>query len=366
MRRSRPGFTLVELLVVIAIIGVLVALLLPAVQAAREAARRSQCNNNLRQLSLATHNFHDVHNRFPAASHQLDFANPNVQSQAPAERFQDGRDRWSYLTVLLPFFEQGPIYDQLMQTHIGAEFPWNPTNLIRTRIPTIMCPSDPSSRMISLPGNNLKSPTSYHCNRGDYWLNWDWHECRGIFGNGAHVVMTMSSITDGTSNTFLLSECKIGVVGSRRVGESIATNVGYANWGDPPSLVTARVGPGNLMIGDVQGPDWLVGWRWADAHSIYTQWHPILPPNGPHGGNSGEAFALVTAGSFHPGGVNVTMADASVRFISETIDAGNPILTERDFAVDPGRPQDYKGPSLRGIWGALGSSAGNEVVSIPQ
>jgi prepilin-type N-terminal cleavage/methylation domain-containing protein len=364
MLRSRDGFTLVELLVVIAIIGVLVALLLPAVQAAREAARRTQCNNNLRQLGIAAHNFHDVNNRFPSASHQMEFVDTFVLSSAPADRFHGGRDRWSYLTVLLPYIEQTGIYDELVRTHIGVERPWHGTNLIRTRIPTILCPSDPSSRMISLPGNDLKTPTSYHCNRGDYWLEWNWNECRGVFGNGALVPITMASISDGTSNTFLVSECKIGVVGSRKVGEAIATNVGYANWGDPPSLVTARVGPGNLITGSVQGPDWLVGWRWADAHSIYTQWHPILPPNGPTGGNSGESWALVTASSYHPGGVVVTMADASVRFVSETIDAGDPTLSERDFASNPSRPQDYGGPSLRGIWGAMGSSAAGEYIGL--
>jgi prepilin-type N-terminal cleavage/methylation domain-containing protein len=364
-RFTRRGFTLVELLVVIAIIGVLVALLLPAVQAAREAARRSQCNNNMRQIGLATHNFHDIHNRLPGASHQLEFLNPNANSPAPWDRMQDGRDRWSFITVLLPFFEQGAIYDQLLATHIGIERPWNPTQIMRTRIPTIICPSDQASRMISLPGNNLKAPTSYHCNRGDYWYHWDWWECRGIFGNATRTQLTFSSITDGTSNTFMFSECKIGVAGSRRVGEAIATGVGWSNWGDPPSLVTARVGPGNLLTGSIQGGDWQIGWRWADAHSIYTQWHVILPPNGPSGGNSGESWALVTASSYHPGGVNVVMSDASVRFVSETIDAGNPLLSERDFAVDPGRPQDYKGPSLRGVWGALGTSAGAEVVRMP-
>lgn len=354
---SRPrGFTLVELLVVIAIIGVLVGLLLPAVQAAREAARRMSCTNNLKQLGIALHNFHDTHKEFPSASHQPLFKHPEYND------WRDGRDRWSYLTVLLPFMEQQPAYDQLVQTHIGKERPWHHTPLLKTSIPTFLCPSDPGKD-----AKNTLARTSYQCNRGDQWLNWDWWESRGVFGNGSRIVKNFSSLTDGASNTMMVSEVKIGVQGSRRVTEAIATNLGVQN-SDPPSNCLAEVGPDGYFVGDVQGWDWQTGWRWSDAIVPYTLWYPMLPPNGPSCGNNGESWAMITASSHHTGGVNVLFGDGSIHFISETIDAGDPTLTVFDSPYppsDPNRPQDYTGPSLYGVWGALGSAAGGEAVSIP-
>jgi hypothetical protein len=231
---------------------------------------------------------------------------------------------------------------------------------------TIVCPSDAGARTVpSLNGG--KTPISYHCNRGDMWNSHTANEVRGVFGSGQHLRTTMAMILDGTSNTFLLSEVKIGVQGSRRVGEAIARDIGHGGWGayPPPSICLARVGANREFTGNVQTPGWLPGWRWADAHSVYTQWHVVLPPNAPSCGNTGEDWALIAASSYHPGGVNVALSDASVRFISETIDAGDPTLTERDFAVDPARPQDYAGASLRGVWGALGSSRGRETVTLP-
>jgi hypothetical protein len=199
------------------------------------------------------------------------------------------------------------------------------------------------------------------------WVTHTAHEVRGIFGSGQHLRVSMATVLDGTSNTFLLSEAKIGVRGSRRVGEAIATGIGHGGWGvyPPPSVVLARVGANQELTGNIETGNWLPGWRWADGHSVYTQWHVVLPPNSPSAGNTGEDWALIAASSYHPGGINVALTDASVRFISETIDAGNPTLSERDYATDVNRPQDYAGRSLRGVWGALGSSRARETVTLP-
>jgi prepilin-type processing-associated H-X9-DG protein len=335
-----------------------VALLLPAIQAAREAARRTQCVNNLKQLGLAVQNFHDTHKAFPTASHQRLLAVPGTTND-----FTGNRHRWSYLVVLLPFIEQGPLYDEFMANHLAITVPWGTDALTTAKIPAILCPSDGGAIGAQA---NVRQPTSYHCNRGDYRLNYDWHECRGVFGRGDQRYLTMSGITDGTSNTMLISECVVGVQGSRRVTEAFANGWGADN-GGPPAPCLARVDASGMLTGSLQGPDWLSGWRWADSHSIYTQWHPVLPPNSPSCGNTGEDWALMTASSRHPGGVNVVFVDASTHFISDSVDAGDPTAAERNspLLVDPNRPQDYNGPSFRGVWGALGSSRSGESVQKP-
>ena len=362
-RQGRTGFTLVELLVVIAIIGVLVGLLLPAVQQAREAARRMECTNNLKQLGLAVHNFHDAFNRFPSSSHQKAFENPALRNNHPRDRHNDGRNRWSYATVLLPFIEQQAIYEELLQSHIGIERPWHSTPLTRTRINTFVCPSDAQAQDVH--GTDL-APISYQCNRGDYWLNWDWWESRGVFGRGGTITHSMSTIKDGTSNTMMISELKIGVRGSRQITETVARDVGAFN-GAPPSLCLARVGPLRTFTGNVETGGWQPGWRWADAITPYTLWYALLPPNSPSCGNTGENTAIMSASSYHSGGVNVVMVDGSVNFFTESIDAGDPTRVVQDMPqFGGGNPQDYSGPSPYGLWGALATANGGEVINMPQ
>lgn len=352
---KRRAFTLVELLVVIAIIGILVALLLPAVQAAREAARRTECVNNLKQLGLACHNFHDIHKEFPTAAYQPILHGPG----GPAD-FGNRRDRWSYLTVLLPFMEQQPLYDEFMTNHLGQTVPWNTNDLTRAKIPGFICPSDGNAN--NAPAGE-KQRTSYHCNRGDYRLEHHWYECRGVFGRGDKQHHSIASVTDGTSNTMMISEVVTGVDGgSRRVKLGFANGWGKDN-GGPPAPCLARVDANNMLSGDIQGGNWQKGLRWADSRPIYTIWHPVIPPNGPSCGQDGEHWALITASSNHPGGVNVVFCDGSVTFVTESVDAGDPTVGEKD--IKPNRPQDYSGPSLRGVWGAMGSSFGGEAVTIP-
>jgi len=365
MVRKR-GFTLVELLVVIAIIGILIALLLPAVQAAREAARRSQCTNNLKQLGLALHNFHDVNNRLPASSHDPIFLDPTYRD------YRGERDKWSYLVLILPYIEQKALYDDLVQNCLGHGWPDGTIfTQTRTLISSFICPSDyGQAKSLSTASNNA-GPHSYHCNRGDQWLNWDWYESRGVFGRGDKKETSFATVTDGTSNTMAIAEVKIGVPGSRRVGEAAGLNVGAYN-SAPPSLCLQQVGSDRLFTGSVETRAYLqLSSRWACAVH-YTLWYPVLPPNGPSCANgSTEDWLLTTAGSYHPGGCNVLFLDGAVKFISETIDAGDP--TRSAASLPPGfpplsdssRPQDYNGPSLYGVWGSLGSAGSGESVQAP-
>ncbi len=353
--KRRNAFTLVELLVVIAIIGILIALLLPAVQAAREAARRSQCTNGLKQMGLSFQNFHDTHKRFPSATRDPLVVDPQYRD------YRGNRHRWSYICVLLPFMEQGALYDEFTSSMLGSTVPWADNDFNDARIATILCPSDPEANWTG----NVRGRTSYHCNRGDFWLDYDWYECRGISGNGERKTVNMAGVKDGTSNTILCAEVAMGVNGGTQNNpEGIATGTGSGNQ-LRPSTCKARLGADNQLIAPVQGGSWQKGYRWSDSHSCYTQFHPILPPNSPSCGNTGESWALITASSHHPGGCNVALVDGSVRFISETINSGDPSIEIPADVGYSGRPQDYTGPSLYGIWGAMGSAAGKEVVEIP-
>ncbi|WP_158262460.1 MULTISPECIES: DUF1559 domain-containing protein [Pirellulaceae] len=357
MTARRNGFTLVELLVVIAIIGVLIALLLPAVQQAREAARRMECNNKLKQLGLACHNFHDTYKRFPASCRE-----PLLKDKQYND-WRDARDRWSYLVVLLPYIEQNALYENMMNSVIGTgDRPWSNIPTSNASIDSFHCPSDGWAKAVA----DGRGKTSYHANKGDYWLNWDWHETRGVFGRGDQQMHSMATITDGTSNTIMIGEVQVGIQESdNNVGSGVANDIG---WSNPmaPSNCLARVGANKTLTGSVSGNDWQKGWRWADAMSVYSQMHTLLPPNGPSCGNNAENYIMVTPTSHHPGGVNILFVDGSVHFIAENINAGNPTLTVQDSATPPaGNPQNYTGPSMYGVWGALGSSAGHEAVSIP-
>ncbi|MDR1268799.1 MAG: DUF1559 domain-containing protein, partial [Planctomycetaceae bacterium] len=207
------GFTLVELLVVIAIIGVLIALLLPAVQAAREAARRMQCSNQIKQLSLAVHNFHDANNRFPASSFDPIYVSKNI-------------GRASALALLLPFAEQSTLYSNLV---FSAGDLYNKAEA-RVRIGTLLCPSDSN---INLWDSTMCSHTSYRGSRGDlagydalqtavgtsgrmhdvnpetqFPMSRSWLQAGRFLGG-------FERVTDGTSNSVMFSE---GIIGDGQGG----------------------------------------------------------------------------------------------------------------------------------------------------
>jgi prepilin-type N-terminal cleavage/methylation domain-containing protein/prepilin-type processing-associated H-X9-DG protein len=376
---SRRAFTLVELLVVIAIIGILVALLLPAIQAAREASRRAACNNNLKQMALAAHTHHDTYKILPPSGFnpRFEYLTDDVGAGGIAGRF--GWERMGFITALLPYMEQQPLYDQVIMYTLEDRRPWSLNNMTsgiyngapspyRTRIEAILCPSDPAKN----PPATDCGPTSYHCNHGDIWMNWDWWEWRGPFGNGKRDEASFSTIIDGTSNTILLGEVAIGrtpaanapVKGGIAIGE--ATN----NPGNPPAPCLARRGPSGLLTGAVQesmgDTGWGLGRRWGDAHSIYTLIFTVLPPNAPTcAAAHGEDWAQPTVSSHHPGGANVALADGSVRFIPETIDAGDPSKSINALGTMGSRPQDYAGLSLWGVWGALGTTKAKDRVNLP-
>ena len=375
----KPAFTLVELLVVIAIIGILIAILLPAVQAAREAARRMTCTNNLKQLALACHTFHDATKALPGTSHQV--------SMTQFATVWGNANRYSYATCLLPYIEQTPLYDLVIEnadtglpdsTSTKRRFdPWSAgvtTDNVdypspwRTKVSAFVCPSGGYT-----PGPTALGINVYHVNRGDMWFSWDNNENRGPFGRPSHVTNTLGSITDGTSNTIGLSEVVPSLAaGSTKIKGGIAANIprgGYQTCGPPIGckLTAGANGAFKDGITAARGNS-DVSKHWGDGQSIYTQFHTVLPPNSPScspAANNGENETLVSASSNHTGGVNVGVMDGAVVFVSDTIDAGNPEDTPESLGLGDSIGVHYTGPSLYGVWGRLGSQAGGESVSFP-
>ncbi|HEX6986970.1 MAG TPA: DUF1559 domain-containing protein [Planctomycetaceae bacterium] len=356
----RRGFTLIELLVVIAIIAVLIALLLPAVQQAREAARRTQCKNNLKQLGLALHNYHDVYNVLPFGEMVSD--PPNGQ----------GGRRQSGFVALLPYIEQAPLWEQVAQVQFsrvpwdGGFTPW------RARIPMFLCPSDGETAVESNLGK-----TNYMFSRGDSpWDHNQWsgngggsqprRGLRGMFngiGDGFDGSMGrcngFGAITDGLSNTIAMSErIKAKGSGTRIKDGGMIVSIGAAFRETNPSLCQAQVGPNGQYTNAANVRHW-AGVRWPDGAPHFTGHTTILGPNKASctlGGWDGEDGVLEPT-SHHTGGVHCLMGDGAVRFISDNINTGNTTLPP------PDAPASQGGPSPYGVWGGLGSINGGEPVS---
>jgi prepilin-type N-terminal cleavage/methylation domain-containing protein/prepilin-type processing-associated H-X9-DG protein len=291
--KRRTGFTLIELLVVIAIIGVLIALLLPAVQAAREAARRSQCTNNLKQIGLAMHNYLDSRGSLPAAQYLA--------------------TSFSALTMVLPQLEQSVLFSAL-NCDLTYDDPSNSTVLFTT-VSSFLCPSDFQNRLPARGG-----ATNYMANKGTQvmWLtpqmgpNTALPPPDGVFY--AESATRFAEISDGTSNTAFFSE-RCLADGSNAIISPLEDV--FFHPGAPTTADQARQMCMALNIQDLStqfplfmGAPWL--------HGQHTYQHSSAP-NGRSCGFFAVLRATMPPSSRHPGGVNVTMGDGSVKFIKQTI-----------------------------------------------
>jgi prepilin-type N-terminal cleavage/methylation domain-containing protein/prepilin-type processing-associated H-X9-DG protein len=314
---SKSGFTLVELLVVIAIIGVLVALLLPAVQAARESARRAKCLNNLKQLGLAMHNYHDTHRAFPPGRGSGPFGPNPPTNWAP----------WFLLSVsyqTLAYYEQGNLYEQFeaRKNETSANFWDNANGPAKQRLSVFICPS---SRLLgnTYPGTNYLWSTGSMIETGGCNT-----VMRGANGVIAHdVCRRMSEITDGMSNTILAGEYIPGIDaanGFKRVAAITVANRAFPTQAEL-DVVAAAPPTGSPPILTNNG-------RWWAWHSHSNAlFNTAAPPNwkcqfaagGAGVGGAGLAWdscvGIVPSRSQHPRGVNVCLADGSVRFVSDSI-----------------------------------------------
>ena len=372
-RLRRSGFTLIELLVVIAIIAVLIALLLPAVQQAREAARRAQCKNNMKQLGLALHNYHDAFGKFPYSSGGTKVGSANST---------DGNwDRASGIVTLLPYFDQAPLWNQIaaggMINGAGPFQPFGQSPWLTSyppwnqKIAMLNCPSE-SGRGGSGVNDGFDfskmGRTNYGFCLGDTGQNinqWDaGRVARGMFYFQSS--LGLRDCTDGSSNTILMGE--IGVSngdGTRTdvIGQ-VANGVFQGDKGVPwvvtrPSACLAMVsGTAYIATADVHSTR---GNRWADGCPSSTGFQTILPPNSPSCDESGwdAGSGVYSAGSRHTGGAHVLMGDGAVRFVSQSIDAGNPASPD----VYSAGTASVNGSSPYGVWGALGTAGAGELPS---
>jgi prepilin-type N-terminal cleavage/methylation domain-containing protein/prepilin-type processing-associated H-X9-DG protein len=368
LRGSRSAFTLVELLVVIAIIGILVGMLLPAVQSVRSAARRTQCANNMRQIGLAVHNYHDSNGHFPTTT--------------TGPEFSDGTcvgGFYSWLAMILPQVEQQNLYDAIdfnvpLSDHCNyasssdyLDYSIAPSHRnagpARTLINTFLCPSDPAGVVQSHENGEQLAPGNYAANVGwpkrSYWPDDDQPLDRqnGVFGmiNPSApdpwqiAEINMGNITDGLSNTVAVSERKVSAInlietpwGGSFVDPNADVNMQSFCGGGISSRSLDRwiIYGGSVSQSDPQyaekhGHAWISGWTFAA--NTYMHVFRINDRNCHVYGGEGIGNNLVTPGSYHARGINVLMADGSVAFRSESINLQ--------------------------LWWALGSARGGEALA---
>jgi len=312
-RASRRGFTLIELLVVIAIIAVLISLLLPAVQQAREAARRAQCKNNLKQLALALHNYESTHRVFPPG--RIGF--PLV---------------WSAQAQLLPYVEQAGLTNVLdfdiPPLTFGGSYPQSAGNELfaKTRLALLLCPSDSDA----VPNSGFAGGISYPGNVGSGTVNnGSINGSDGVFFSKSAV--RFGDLADGTTNTVAFAESLLG-----DGVDQAPPNADYRRRvvelpGATPTTFAACQPAGAPKWSGQRGAKWING-HFADA--LYNH---FLTPNAalPDCHNASHNFALTAARSNHTGGVQASMCDGSVRFVSDAVDLS--------------------------VWRAAGTRAGGEV-----
>jgi len=327
---ARPGFTLIEILVTIAIVALLVALLLPAIQGARLAAQRSQCQNQLRQIGLALTNYHSVQNQFP----------PGLPPQNARSPF----------VSLLPFLENAP----LAAAYNFSVSPYSIANLTveQGRISLLVCPSDPGSLGALSGGSDSFYPTpdpatgpwprlvtSYGFMFGTVVYAWDnrsdpqsdpLNQMDGVFN--CHLNLTAAAVTDGLSNTAFASERALGLINRDRL--------------TPMGKWTAADGATTLL------------YAWAPPNSIFKNvnngryWSSLLP-------------ALVVS-SFHAGGANVLLGDGSVRFVRDGINSWTPNADGTGPVGTIMVPDGFQNLPKNGVWQALITRSGGEVIAADQ
>jgi len=412
----RPrGFTLVELLVVIAIIGVMVGLLLPAVQAAREAARRMSCGNNFKQIGLALHNYHAAYNKIPmhGAGTESSGAPVPAGNAGATDNWWTGYGncngwRLSALVGMTPFCEQQALWEQISSPSVldaanptvPFTIPWPAMGPVPdqaryrpwiTEVSTFRCPSDPGTGLPALGRTNyamcmgdsmewsIRGPVNAGARVGltpawkfvehSGWAQRSRAADRGMFV--LHKSSNFKDVLDGLSNTIAMGEIASDLgdrdIRTMPVNNGAAMNPPDEVRDDPKhcALVLNQIDPLRPKFwatGINTNANWGRGYRWADTHCTYSTMHTILPPNseicsGNNAGNTG----ILPPSSRHQGGAHVLMADGGVKFITDSIESGNNrngnVWQNGTGNRSPGSISPY------GLWGSLGTKASKEIIS---
>lgn len=350
--RRRLGFTLVELLVVIAIIGVLVGLLLPAVQEVRESARRMSCGNKMKQLSLAMHSYADANRRLPFGIG----LHGAVPWQTPVHPLGYSVTQWQGIIYTFPFVESQDAYDKINPPRNNST---HTTTGESTLVPVLLCPSDFGSWQGY--GRGMKN---YLLCNGDRYNGGGVVKdaLRGLFGQQSGI--KWKDVNDGLSKTLMISETIRPAVGTLESGftcsmcgsaphlppvnDRSAQTVDHST---SPSSCWSRWNGNGYSSGNL-----LSVTRHGFSAMAYGApgcafFNTILPPNGPVCGSDGQ-YGIRPPRSRHPGGVNVAMADGATRFILDTIESGN---RGNEVTTVGGGISPY------GVWGALGTRASGDL-----
>ncbi len=396
----RSGFTLVELLVVIAIIGVMVGLLLPAVQAAREAARRMSCSNNFKQIGLAIHNYHAAYNQLPTHGTGTNGGGAYPQTVWAGDPTTGGGQNARSLSMfvgILPFMEQQALWEQISNPlrETGMTGSWNPmgpnpdlTNAYdpwMTEISGLRCPSDPGT------GAPAQGRTNYAACLGDSNFR---HEttspsASGSISSGSAEMqrgshrgmfvprnrMVFRDVLDGLANTIMAGEIATDLGdldartdhvlwgGSSVTAPAVTNNDSYGNPGGCRTLVDSTR-PQFWPASGTTSSDQRRGMKWACMYTRYSAFVTILPPNSPacmvHP-TLIERGGTMSVSSRHQGGAHVIMGDGAVKFVTDSIEAGNSSAAPPWF-FNSTTTNLIGARSPYGLWGALGTRGAKETV----
>jgi prepilin-type N-terminal cleavage/methylation domain-containing protein/prepilin-type processing-associated H-X9-DG protein len=381
---DKNAFTLVELLVVIAIIGMLIALLLPAVQAAREAARRMQCSNKLKQIALTLHTFHDANDRLPAQAFDPMVVSFNLT-------------RGGYFPLLFPFMEQNALYSVLLQSYNSATAEDPNTDINRQmvlekrpgqrRLDALLCPSDGTGQGSWHGDAQGHAFSNYRGCRGDLagidaWLEGylDTNPSeqfilpRSWLRAGTKRV-SFAAITSGTSNSIAFSEGVIGADTYSSGGRYLDTVAEVlAHYNQVPQNCLNVKGPNGSFRDPNQavrhanlvgGGGHYLGRRAWDCFPAANAFYSLLPPNSPSCA-AGFEFVWISASSYHSGGVGVSFLDGAVRFVSNSVNTQNlhRAVTALPSADTPAFPVDENGRFSYGVWAELGAVNSTESTSL--
>lgn len=344
-QKKQFGFTLIELLVVIAIIAILIALLLPAVQQARESARRTQCKNNLKQMGLAFHNYHDTYKMFPQADYWGFRGAGGLIGNAANRR------NFTWVTMLLPYIEQANVYSQINFSAPAWNQQVGGKNLQSLRLNAFECPSDPAFGG----GDNRHNLgwSSYGVSEGYDWWRRAGHPLSGVFNLETHV--RIGAITDGTSNTLMVVETCTpsfeplpGVPGHQKVGGGKPRGGGSGNAVFRSLLVSTGAETSVMANASENGA---YGAQQPDGSGPAGFWGAYAAPYAHHP-TFIHCFGINNnwpgASSMHTGGAQALLADGSVKFLSDNINY-------------PGEASNGYSQGA-GVWGALNTFTGSEVV----